>query len=71
MTIMEALNFVRGKNMWIRPVSWRGVGSALTIQNGKLFLVPSARGGFPWNPDVEDICGEWELVEPYEVCKER
>jgi hypothetical protein len=70
MTIQEAIKLAE-VNAWVRPVSWRGSGHAICIgPSGHLQAVPSARGGFPWNPRASDIVSDWEQVYPGLVCKE-
>lgn len=75
MNFIEAITYLRDHQepyMWARPVSWREAHIALCENRGKVEFVPTLRGGIPAPcPSVEDIIGEWEIVDPGEVCKGR
>lgn len=69
MTILHAMEYVDGPK-WVRPVAWRGTGHAISVRDGVLQVVPSARGGFAWQPKTSEVLDIWELVDPEDVCLE-
>ena len=75
MTVSEAINTAMSANrdMWFRPVTWRGSGEGLINDgdDGALLCVPSHRGGIPWRPRAKDLTCEWEVVTPDDVLSER
>lgn len=58
-------------SLWIRPVSWSGSGTGITIKEGRLVVVPSSKGGFQWSPDPIDICEGWEVMDAKAILGER
>ena len=69
MTIAEAIQKL-DDHMWIRPMTWEGLGQALTIQGGLMMVVPGKRGGAYWHPYACELLAEWEVVAPKDVCEE-
>ena len=69
MTFLEALaGAAENPELWFRPVAWRGVRAAYTVEKGEVLAVPSCSGGFPtMNRQTKYLLGEWELVTPDEV----
>jgi hypothetical protein len=72
MDIRDAIFLIKnGNKLWARPIKWRGSGQALYLYNGcRPAIVPSAKGGLPWYASVEDILGDWEVVNPDTVLDE-
>ena len=65
MTIQEAMQVAFEKDQWFRPFSMRGTGYAFCTEGTSVKFVPTMKGGAPARfPDVDDICGEWEVVSP-------
>jgi hypothetical protein len=57
---------------WFRPIEWRGSGSAYTCTNYFLRVLeqhPGERHGIAM--DLENLAGEWEVVDPSIVRQER
>jgi hypothetical protein len=72
MNLIEALQLAKDKDMWFRPVSWKGSGCALTVEAHEpqlpIFFVPTSKGGFrALMPNFEDLVGEWNVVSPDNV----
>ena len=62
----------RRDDLWCRPVSMRGCGSAYCVEGGKLKTVPTLRGAtFAIMPDIDDLLGAWEVVSPETVNTEK
>jgi len=71
MNIKEAFEMIFETGDWVRACDWKGCGKAVTYSKHKgVILVPTAHGGVPWCPSHKDVVGEWELVDPNEVCGE-
>lgn len=77
MTLQQAINALMARdatNIWIRPQAWRGCGQAFDLTPGgkRLELVPTSRGGRDeMTTYVEELCGEWDVVEVRAVLAER
>ena len=69
--IARALDNALAREVWLRPISYRGTGSAFAIQNDRLMHVPSIRGGYGTAPHIDDLLAEWETVDPWQVNAER
>lgn len=74
MTLLEAIQNC-GEN-WFRPTSMRGEAEALSINGlGMLIIHQATLSGFKAWPHslnhLEEITGEWEIVTPEQVMKER
>lgn len=77
MTLQEAIRALQAPDatdIWIRPQEWRGYGQAfdLTVGGKRLELVPTSRGGSDDMTNiVEELLGEWDVVEVRKVLAER
>ncbi len=70
---LDCQDFREGKK-WARPITWRRSGFAVAVDRPdgiSLQLVPTLHGGISWNPYLGDLTSEWEMVDVYEVLKER
>lgn len=75
---IQAMRGYRGDNdLWARPMTWRGSGMAICIQDhdrrrtdGLLLVVPGARAGHPWTPNIKTLLVDWETVDPGVVLAE-
>lgn len=72
------LNEANGVDWWFRPKSWKGSGIALAYSGSKdspdlIIVVPHGpSGAFPAQlPRGRDIVGDWEVVSPDQVLKEK
>lgn len=62
---IEELEKPENKEMWIRPVHWKGWEQAYCIHKGDMMLVPSSRGGeYHMSYNVNVLKADWELVHP-------
>ena len=69
--IQCAVEVAKRRDRWLRPMSWKGSGMAMTIKDSQFETVPNSQGGRHSSmPDVGDICGYWEVVEPAKVIEE-
>lgn len=59
------------ESIWARPVTWRGRGQAVDLQDGRLEVVPFASRAPAFQPGITDLTSEWELVDPSDVLAER
>ena len=58
-------------NVWFRPVSWRGSGEGLAVeQNGDIVRLPSVHGGTRIALSATVLLQEWETVVPDVVLEE-
>lgn len=70
--VEELTHHYTGADRWFRPATWSGTGEAFAITDGMTKLVPSARGGQVWMTcRVVELMGDWEIVTPDVVIKER
>lgn len=59
------------KEVWFRPLSYRGTGEALCVDDNKVCIVPRSRGAIPYIPvNVSIMSGNWEVVSPDKVYEE-
>lgn len=72
MTFLEALRKSIESNLWFRPIAWRGAGSAYYVRLGFIWQVPARSGSSAASfCDSAYMLGEWEVVSPNDVNKER
>jgi hypothetical protein len=77
MTLQQAINALMAldaMDIWIRPQALRGRGIAydLSADGKRMETVPTHRGGSEYMTTlVEELCGEWDVVEVRTVLKER
>jgi hypothetical protein len=70
--IVDAIQKAIAEDNWLRPESWKGTGQALTVENGRLFFVPTHRGGkLATMPTTAELCGVWEVISANVVNNER
>jgi hypothetical protein len=81
MTLQEAIQalftpdhgWLDPADSWIRPVSWRGMGSAwcLSTDRKDLLYVPTPKGGVSvMTTRVAELLGEWEVIPSSVVLRE-
>ena len=65
MKLQKALKQVMLDNsLFFRPVSWSGVGYALTVKNGFIYKVPSNMGEDAYmTSNLKLIMGKWEVLD--------
>ena len=76
---VQAMRAYRGDHdLWARPMTWRGSGMAICIQDyarrrtdGLLIVVPGIGGGHAWTPNIKTLLVDWETVSPDVVLGER
>ena len=67
MNLLDAMKH-SGDN-WFRPVGMKG--SAFMVKGDRTLLVPNDRGGVLYmTPHAHKLLGEWEIVNPIDVCAE-
>lgn len=75
MNLLEVLQEVKKHPdgaIWFRPVGWKGDGVAFLIEDSHIYIVPSPMGGERYMLTyTEELLGEWELVDPRDVCEWR
>ena len=72
MNLLEALRIAsKTQDLWIRPVSWKGVTSAYLVDDDGIYSVPDAHGGYPtFTRDQKLLLGEWDVLTPDELYAE-
>lgn len=69
MNLLEAIQNC-GDN-WFRPVEWSGLGNAIKISGGVCYVLNREGQQSYMTPFINLITGEWEIVTPEQVMKER
>ena len=72
MTIQDAIiccTLGDGEGLWMRPKGMKG--EAIAVTGGYLSWRPIITADMPFNPSVGQIFAEWEVVNPYDVLRER
>jgi hypothetical protein len=67
MTVSEALKKIVGTTDWARPVTWKGNGRGVIVEQGQLSEVPSSRGGRHFVPSFRDLTVRWEVVSVEDI----
>jgi hypothetical protein len=71
MKIQEAIEIISQNNFkWARPIKWKNSGTAISIKEHHLLIVPSAKGGTPWWATPTEITDNWEVLDPHTVLAE-
>ena len=58
-------------HIWMRPISWRGLGQAIDLQGTRMDIVPFLSRSARYQPHPRELMEEWELVDPKDVLAER
>jgi len=70
MKLHEAIE--QAVDQWFRPVAWRGSGMAFMLKKGETYVVPNSHGGRKFMTTVTgELAGDWEILDPDDVLKER
>lgn len=71
MTVVEAVAVIReNRQLWARPVSWKGSASAVYAHAGSLWSVTANGESRQYAACVRDIIEHWEVLKPEKVLSE-
>lgn len=71
MTPAEAVKLAMEEDLWFRPDTWSGAGSALMVKAGEVLQVPGPRGGSSCTLSIDMLTNAWHCVAPEAVLHER